>query len=301
MALAAPAAQEPAQDLGDASPVESYDDILGRALTSGAPSLLPDPDNDEPDESEDDDEDGGTAPPLDGEESDEDAPDDGVDPVDHWLGIVTESPRRIAEVPRKLLPDAFERLFSGVRSVITERETTAFNSGMQLAGLRIEAQRLDQLRDDGDLDGYAEGLAAYPGGKQNFRRVLAGIEPVEAKQDSDPSAAGYQAQANALWESLSAYPAAQQELRGKWNFAPTVEGITALGREVGRLEAKYERAAAKPDPSRVALDKRAEAQKTRRTLPKPDASSAGGGGGEADVPFNVNDLLRAGFRAGKRS
>lgn len=295
--MAASAAQEPAQSSGDA-PLESLDDILGKALTSGAPSLLPDPD-DEPEDPDDDEDDGGAAPDLEDEETDEDAPEDSADELDTWLSNVVENPRRIAEIPRKLLPEAAVRLFEGVRAVIDGERTTAFQQGKQLATLEIEAQRLDDLRDAGDLDGFNEGLGKYPGGKQNFRRVLAGIEPVEAKSATADDGGAFQAQADELWNSLSAYPAAQAELRKNWNYPPTVKGIAALARDVARLEAKYERGA-KSDPAAKALADRQAAQTKRAALPKAKAVGGGGAAGEPDLPNSVNDLLVAGFRA-KRS
>lgn len=197
-----------------------------------------------------------------------------------WADLTFDNPQTAARIPKNRLPEVFTEwrnrmqtaFDAGVTQGIQHAQTNAQRTSMQAEVARIEA-----LLEDGDADSYLEEVEKFPGGKANFKRVSADLEPVQA---NSPQA--FTQRADTILKQLSPYPELLEQMKSEWgqrNYKATDEDLIRLAVDVGQMVGARGKAST---PAKTELQKRQEGLNGLKARPKPDVSEGRNSPGNAE-------------------
>ena len=251
------------------------------------------------------------APGAPDEEPVEDAPEDGdAEDLDEaalteMVTMVAESGRRILEVPRKHQGKVVETTINALVAGFEKGRQQIFEAGHATALLQIKAREIEDLGLAGDRQAFDTALEKFPGGKQNYLRVLAGdVSTAGTETPQKPTAVLTQQKANDLFARLAEFPQAQVELRTGWDYKETEEDLVRLALRIGELLGREKTRKAAGSPEARALAERAANRERIAGAARTDASKGAPETREGIASNDVGELLRMGMRdaasSGKR-
>lgn len=192
-----------------------------------------------------------------------------------WADLLLDNPQTAARIPRARMAEVFTEY--------NKRLQVAYDAGVQqgsqaaterarreatLSQQKAEVARIEALLEDGDVDGYMDEIEKFPGGRANFKRVSADLEPVAAGSTQD-----FISRARGIVQQLAPYPQLAAEMQSTWaerGYKADEESLVRLAVDVGRMIERGAKAA--PAPEQVKLDQRRKGLAGLKAAPKPDVS-----------------------------
>lgn len=189
-----------------------------------------------------------------------------------------DNPQLISRVPRGKLSEVvaeYNQRMAAVRDHFYAEGVKAGQANALAAAqqqtLAQQAQEIEALIDPNSdtyaPELYAERVAAFPGGRKAFARVVAEMTPNPAGSAED-----YGERAKSIIQrELGSLPNRGElvaELQKNWNYPANEEGLLKLASDIGALKAR----GATNTPAAQELQKRQQGLKTLQQAPKPDVS-----------------------------
>lgn len=223
-----------------------------------------------------------TEPTDTGEDADGNEPESAEEPeadpqgeLTTWVESLFDNPRSITSVPRARQPEVLQAFSERAVQIANDYARQAYQAGMQAAEMKASTARqigeIDAALESGDIDGYRELVAKYPGGERGYHAAKAEIAPI---RESSPEA--FNQRVAVIWQDLADRPDVQEALRKQWNYQASAEGVARLEADIRKL---LKSSPARPDPDQRAIEQRRENTQRLKAVPKPDTSPGSGLGG----------------------
>lgn len=215
-----------------------------------------------------------------------------------YASAVAQNPSRIAEVPRKMLPDVIKQL---VLAAFDKGRTDTAQTFEQRTSTEERLRAFVEEKDDlsqTDPDAFREwqsqnpkDAASYWESKATFAERRAG--PVETPQQAAPEAIQQRVIARLLPRVQSLQEAARSDIQRRVNageFPLTDAGYDALDEAIFRASAQTTPAAPTDPQARAAVEKRQQAAQSRSAAPKPAGLAGNGAGRQVDI-YDPDELF----------